>query len=591
LLYCRKARNIFSTGSANTEYLSPGAGLSFLAASNPLIFRDALFSLNGRCCIFVRMKKMILLAVFTLLHIHVHAQEKPRLVVGIVVDQMRQDYLTRFMERYSANGFKRILGKGFSYENCQYSYIPTYTAPGHASIYTGTVPAVHGIVANDWYRRGEGKVIYCTDDSSKEPVGARKGKGSSPVNMYTTTITDQLRLSNNFSSKVIAVALKDRSSILPAGHSANAAYWYDAKAGRMISSTHYMEELPVWMQDFNARLLPDKYLENTWEMLYSPDTYTASAKDNNPYEGKLDKDKDPVFPYDLSFLQQRWGYVLLNYTPWGNTYTLDAAKAAIEGEKLGTRNVTDFLCISFSATDYAGHFFGPQAVEIEDMYLRLDLDLAAFFSYLDEKVGKGMWSLFLTADHGGNDVPGLLKEHKIPSGLLDTDALVELAESSLYEKYGDSLILRYINGQFYLNREKIRKNGINGCEAEQYLADAFRNFPGITKAYAACNLNKSGFSAPLEQRLHRGHHPKESGDVLLLGAPGWMDFGPLGTTHGSPYSYDTRVPLIFYGAGFLQGKSSRPVCITDISPTLAIMLGIHFPNGTTGLPLPEVLGY
>jgi predicted AlkP superfamily pyrophosphatase or phosphodiesterase len=394
-----------------------------------------------------------------------------------------------------------------------------------------------------------------------------------------------------FKSKVVGVSLKDRSAVLPAGHSANGAYWFDSKTGNFTSSTFYMKDLPQWMQDFNGKKLPETYLQNTWETLYPIETYTASAPDDNKYEGSFEKDAPAVFPYDLKKYKSK-GYGLLNYTPYGNQLITEVAKAAISGEQMGNDAITDFLCLSFSATDYAGHTFGPQAIEVEDMYLRLDLELTAFFNYLDKTVGLGQWTVFITADHGGNDVPALLADHKIPAGLINGKEVNKTVKTALKNKYGDSLVLAFENEQFYLDTAKIRKLKLNECEVQEFVGKTATTFAGIARYYTACNFAK-GFNSPLEMEtsLYRGWNPKQSGDVILLTEPGWMNYGTKGTTHGSPWTYDTRVPVMFYGFGIKQGKSAARISITDIAPTLAILLKIQFPNGCTGQPLDVLEGY
>lgn len=535
------------------------------------------------------MQRIFLFVVIVFSALRVSAQQ-PKLVVGIVIDQMRQDYLYRYWQRFSDSGFKRVVNGGYMFENAHFNYVPTYTGPGHASIYTGTTPAIHGIVANDWYSREQGKNIYCVDDTAYRGAGNTAGNGKSPKNLKTTTITDQLRLASMFKSKVVGISLKDRGAILPAGHSANAAYWFDTKTGDFASSTFYMNELPQWMQQFNNKKLPDSYLQSTWETLYPIETYTASAPDDNKYESAFDKDASPVFPYDLKKYKSK-GYGLLNSTPYGNQLLAEVAKATIKGEQMGSDAITDFLCVSFSATDYAGHNFGPQAVEVEDMYLRLDLELAAFFDYLDKTIGAGEWTVFITSDHGGNDVPALLADHKIPSGLIEAKTVEKAVKTALKNEYGDSLVLAFENEQFYLDTEKIRTLKLNECEVQEFAGKTASTFIGIARYYTACNFAK-GFNSPLEMEtsLYRGWNPKQSGDVLLLTEPGWMNYGTKGTTHGSPWAYDTRVPVLFYGNGIKQGKSTERISITDIAPTLTILLKIQFPNGCIGQPL-DILKY
>ena len=335
------------------------------------------------------MRRLImLLFILIVAWIGVDAQpvKRPKLVVGIVIDQMRWDYLYRYYERYAVNGgFKRFLNRGFSCENTFIPYTPTITACGHSSIYTGSVPAITGITGNLWWDREQMRTVYCTEDASVKTVGSSSSLGKmSPKNLLVTTICDELRLATNFQSKVVGIAIKDRGGILPAGHSANAAYWYDNTTGDWITSTYYMNELPKWVDEFNKKKSVDQYFQQGWNLLYDVKTYTQSTSDEKKYEGKPFGDK---FPYDLKkFIGKNYG--LLPVTPYGNTFTAEFAKASIINEQLGADNITDFLAISFSAPDYIGHTFGPNSVEAEDGYLRLDKDLGSLFDFLDMKVGK-----------------------------------------------------------------------------------------------------------------------------------------------------------------------------------------------------------
>lgn len=516
------------------------------------------------------------------------AQPKKHLVIGVVVDQMRQDYLYRYQDRFCDSGFKRIMNEGFVSHNCQYNYIPTYTGPGHASIYTGTTPAFHGIVANDWYDREKGDMVYCTQDDAIR--GSAMNKGMSPNNLKATTITDQLALASQFRSKIIGVSLKDRSSILPAGHHPTGAYWFDSRKGGLISSSFYQDSLPEWVNEFNRRALPLIYMENTWNPLFPIETYKASASDSNAYESRFDKTKPPVFPYDLNELQKSWGYKLMNFTPYGNDYVVEAAKAAIEANDMGKHEDCDFLCMSFSATDYAGHFFGPQAIEVEDIYLRLDRQLAAFLSYLDNTLGKGNYTLFLTADHGGNEVPRLLQDHDMPGGLLEAEKWERKLKEHLRITFGDTLVDKIANDQIYLNHTTIASKKLKLEVVISEVRNFIQDMPGILKSYSAIDLNNGVYGGhPMDKRVYMGYQHKLCGDVLILTQPGWMDYGPTGTSHGSAFNYDTRVPFMILGPKVKKGASYKAMEITDIAPTIAAILNLAFPNACVGQVNTEVL--
>ena len=305
---------------------------------------------------------------------HCFAQQ-PKLVVGIVVDQMRYDYLYSFSNKYGNGGFRRLLNDGFLCKNAQYNYVPTFTGPGHASIYTGTTPAIHGIAANEWYDKKTKKEIYCTQDKNVKPVGSTSDAGlMSPANLDATTVGDEIKIASNNKAKVVGISLKDRSSILPAGHAADGAYWFDGSTGNFITSTFYRNELPKWLNDFNDKKLAKHYLEKGWNALLPIDKYTESLPDENAFEKAPNKKDKPVFPYDFKKQLDENKFDIIRSTPWGNSLTKDIAIAAIEGEDLGGDTICDMLCISFSSTDYVGHSFGPKSIELEDTYIRLDIE-------------------------------------------------------------------------------------------------------------------------------------------------------------------------------------------------------------------------
>ena len=519
--------------------------------------------------------------------------KKPKLVIGIVIDQMRYDYLTRFADRYGEDGFNRILKNGFSLENAHYNFTPTYTAVGHASIYTGTSPKNHGIISNNWYDKVLKKSIYCVDDVNYKTIGNDGIVGQkSPHRLYTTTVADQLQLAQNMQGKSIGIAIKDRSAILPVGHTANAAYWYDgANKNQWITSSYYMEELPGWVKKFNGNNKADTYLNETWETLYDIKTYTQSRADNNIYEYNLKGQEKPVFPKDLKKLrEQNDNFSLIKTIPAGNTYTLDFAKAAIKGEQLGKSEFIDFLAVSFSSTDYVGHRYGVAAVETEDTYLRLDKDLAHFFNFLDTEVGKENYTLFLTADHAAVHVPSYLQSLKIPAHYLSTRKLKEFL-SDITQKYFNSkeLIEDVSNYQIFLNQEKIETLGFNKNTVAQRLADEVLNFDKIYKAVTARTLQTTNFTEGIMHALQEGYNPKFSGDVLMLPYPATLNGSRKGTSHGSGYSYDTHVPVIFYGNGINKGVSKKTYKIIDIAPTISNLLKIEAPNGTSGKIIEEVL--
>ncbi|WP_435416624.1 alkaline phosphatase PafA [Polaribacter aestuariivivens] len=520
-------------------------------------------------------------------------QAKPKLVIGIVIDQMRYDYLTRYEKRYGEGGFKRILENGFSLENAHYNYIPTYTAVGHTSIYTGTTPSNHGIISNNWYDKFLKQSIYCVDDANYKTVGNNGVVGQkSPFRLYTTTITDQLHLAQNMNGKTIGISMKDRSAILPVGHTANAAYWYDgANKNQWITSTFYMDNLPDWVKDFNLNNKADEYLNTTWETLYDIDTYTNSIADDNIFENNFKGQEKPTFPKDLKELRKTNGnYGLIKTIPAGNTFTVDFAKKAIIEENLGKTEYTDFLAVSFSATDYVGHRYGVAAVETEDTYLRLDKDLEDFFNFLDSQVGKDNYTLFLTADHAAVHVPAYLQSLKIPAHYMDTRKFRDFI-LGITKKYFNSteLIENVSNYQIFLDKKKIEALGLNKNNVAQKLADEVVNFGEIYKAVTARTLQTTSFTDGILNSLQNGYNQKFSGDVLMIPYPATLTSSRKGTSHGSGYSYDTHVPIIFYGNGIKKGSSAKKYEIIDIAPTISNLLKIEAPNGTSGKVIEEVL--
>lgn len=518
---------------------------------------------------------------------------RPKLVVGIVVDQMRWDYLYRYYDRYQSGGFKRLLNDGFTCENTNVDYIPTVTAAGHTCIYTGSVPAIHGIAGNDFIIQATGKSLYCTEDSTVKTVGSNSKAGQmSPRNLLASTITDELKLATNFRSKVIGIALKDRGGILPGGHAANAAYWFDDATGNWISSTFYMSNLPGWVSRFNEQKNAEKYLKQDWNTLYRISTYVQSTADDSRYEGKFAGTSAPVFPVKTSELYQgKLG--LIRSTPYGNSLTLDLAKAAIDNEQLGRNVVTDFLALSLSSTDYIGHQFGVNAVETEDTYLRLDKDLASFFTYLDAKVGKGNYTVFLTADHGAAHNPNFLIDHEIPAGLWDGAAAQKSINKMLEDKYKvANLVLSLDNYQVNFNNAAIRNKNLNEDVLKYDVIGWLTTQQGVAFAVDMQKANTANLPETLRARIINGYNVDRSGVIQIILKPGWFSgHGTTGTTHGTWNPYDAHIPLVFMGWGIHHGSLSRETHMTDISATLAALLHIQAPSGCIGQPISEVLGF
>ncbi|WP_430614538.1 alkaline phosphatase PafA [Flavobacterium sp. JP2137] len=520
---------------------------------------------------------------------------KPKLVVGVVVDQMRWDYLYRFYDRYADNGFKRLLNEGFSCENTYINYVPTYTAIGHSSIYTGSVPAIHGIAGNDFIIQSTGENRYCTQDDSVTGVGVTGKVGmQSPKNLLTSTITDQLKLATNFKSKVIGIAMKDRGGILPAGHFADAAYWFDGESGTWVSSSFYMKQLPKWVSDFNKSKLTEKYLNQSWNTLYPIETYTLSTEDNTVYEGKFKGEAQPVFPRDLKKLSKDNGLDLIKGTPFGNTLTLDLAKAAITAEQLGNNpvGVTDFLAVSLSSTDYIGHQFGIDAIEIEDTYLRLDADLASLITYLDQKIGKDAYTLFLSADHGAAHNPRYFKDKKGNAGYFDTKKYKSEINAMLETQFGKKdLVNSLMNYQVHLNNALVASERLDEGAIRKAIVAYMKKIEGIAFVTDMEETATASIPARIKERIINGYHLKRSGVIQYILEPQWFSGAEngTGTTHGTWSSYDAHIPLVFMGWGVNKGKSNREIHMVDIAPTLAAILKIEEPNGNIGTPIQEAI--
>jgi predicted AlkP superfamily pyrophosphatase or phosphodiesterase len=536
------------------------------------------------------MRKIVLFLV-CVFSINSQAQQRPKLVVGIVVDQMRMEYLYRFSDDFSTKGFKRLMDNGFVYNNMNYNYAPTFTAPGHASIYTGTTPAVHGILGNDWYVRSTGKNMYCTDDAGVKTLveGTEKEGAMSPKNLLSTTITDELRMATNFTGKVIGLSIKDRGAILPAGHFANWAFW-STKSGAFTSSTFYGEKIPDWVTQFNAEKNYMKYIDKGWSLLKPIETYNESLPDNNPYEGRLDKNVPPVFPYDLKKIYNESGMEVLKTTPFGNDFLAELAMRAVEKEELGKDNITDFLAVSFSSTDYVGHTFGPRSMEIQDTYLRLDLTISSFLDYLDATVGKGNYLVFLTADHAVAENAIYLKDRKLNVNNIPSKEIFTSLSKFSTDTFGVNLVLKYSNFNVFLDREVIKQKGLELAKVKQSFKDFLMEQAYVKRVYTQEDILAGSAQDYYLNFIFKGYDPKQSGDIVILEGAGYLEsYGmETGTTHGTPNSYDTNVPLIFYGWNVPKGESSKKEEITEIAPTLAKMLKITTPNGTEGQVLEEL---
>jgi predicted AlkP superfamily pyrophosphatase or phosphodiesterase len=525
-------------------------------------------------------------------------ETKPKLVVGIVVDQMRQEYLYRFAPKFGNAGFKRLMSEGFMLRNAHYNYVPTVTGPGHASIYTGATPSTHGIISNAWYDKELKKSVNCVFDDRHQTVGVEKlNAGVSPWRMLSSTITDELKVFTQKKAKVIGLSIKDRGAVLPAGHAADGAYWYDGGTGKFISSTYYKPGLPLWLEKFNNLKLPDQFLSQTWNTLLPISEYVESGPDDSPYESLLAGKEKATFPYNLSELRKLNGnYDLLSRTPFGDDVLAELAKAAMEGEGMGADDVTDFLCLSFSSPDIIGHAVGPNAIELEDTYVRLDRNIADLLQTLDKKVGQGQYLVFLTSDHGVAEVPKSMIDLKVPAGYFDMGKMEKGLNDYLGQYFpGAKLVEQISNHQVFLDHSMFRgdpkSSGVDLLIVSQLISRYLLSLEGISRVFTKSSVQDISLSdQDVGGMIARGFHPKRSGDIAFDLASGWFSgTTATGTTHGSGYSYDTHVPILFFGMGINQGTSDQYHPITDIAPTLSVLLKIKFPSGCQGQPIVEAI--
>ena len=518
--------------------------------------------------------------------------DKPKLVVSIVVDQMRFDNLDKYNGSYSDNGFKRLIREGFNLKNNHFNYVPTVTGPGHASISTGSTPKTHGIAGNNWFDKKTRKDVYCTTDLDYENLGGNAYSAKmSPNNLLVETLGDLNRIENDMNSKTISIAIKDRGSILMGGKKANAAYWFYGKdKGEWVSSKYYMQELPDWVNSFNNSGFISTYIRE-WNTLYDINSYNESRSDDNKFEKSFKGDPSVTFPYDLNKLKDlNDGYDMLKETPFGNSLTTDFAIEAIFNEKLGKDQYTDVLTISYSSTDYIGHNFGVDAKETQDAYLRLDLEIERLLNFLDIHVGKNEYTLFLTADHGAAKIPAYLNSIGVKSQNIEEGTVKNILNDVLFKSFGSNqLISKIMNSQIYLNDNTINSLNLNLDIIEKTIINTLSQLDFIDKVYTSNEIINGNFDSGYELLIQNGYNIPRSGDIIFKLKENVITYGNKGTTHGSGYSYDTHVPLIFFGKKIVQGESNVKTKITDIAPTIAKLLGLKKLSDSTGEVLDFVI--
>ena len=518
---------------------------------------------------------------------------KPKLIVGIVIDQMRWDYINQFKAHFtSQQGFMRFVNEGASCNNNFIPYVPTVTACGHAAVYTGSTPAIHGIAGNQWYDNYQQRTVYCVEDPTVMSVGVEGSAAGkmSPVNVWTTTLGDEIKLANNFKSKVYGISIKDRGAIIPAGHTADGAFWYDSKSGNFISSTYYGKNLPKWVTEFNGQHRVDSLYAKGWNLSLAKSVYEANCDgDMNAYESTPLGAEQKGFPYTLSqFIGKDYGKI--SSTPYGNNIVLEMAEKTLVSAQLGKDDITDLLAISFSSPDYIGHSFGPNSWEILDSYIKLDAVIAQLFASLDQQVGKNNYTVFLTADHAVANIPDFSKKHKIPGGLISESSIKkELGQLLLKQGLSDKLITAINEYNIHFNHPLMDSLGISQDKMVQLVRQYVEQKPGIIQVVEARKAATAALPEELRERIVNGYTPQRSGDLFIVTKSGYMDGYATGTNHGVFYNYDAHIPLLWYGNGIKKGQVNTVNYMTDIAPTVSTLLGIQMPSGAFGKPILEVL--
>ena len=518
---------------------------------------------------------------------------KPKLIVGIVIDQMRWDYINQFKSHFtSQQGFMRFVNEGATCNNNFIPYVPTVTACGHAAVYTGSTPAIHGIAGNQWYDNYQQRTVYCVEDPTVVAVGVEGSPAGkmSPVNVWTTTLGDEIKLANNFKSKVYGISIKDRGAIIPAGHSADGAFWYDSKSGNFISSTYYGKNLPKWVTEFNGQHRVDSLYAKGWNLSLAKSVYEANCDgDMNAYESTPLGAEQKGFPYTLSqFIGKDYGKI--SSTPYGNNIVVEMAVKALVSEQLGKDDITDLLAISFSSPDYIGHSFGPNSWETLDGYIKLDAVIAQLFASLDQQVGKNNYTVFLTADHAVANIPDFSKKHKIPGGLISESGIKkELGQLFLKQGLSDKLITAINEYNIHFNHSLMDSLGISQDKMVQLVREYVEQKPGVLQVVEARKAATAALPEELRERIVNGYNPQRSGDLFIVTKSGYMDGYATGTNHGVFYNYDAHIPLLWYGNGIKKGQVNSVNYMTDIAPTITTLLGIQMPSGAIGRPILEVL--
>ncbi|MEO7650939.1 MAG: alkaline phosphatase family protein [Bryobacteraceae bacterium] len=494
------------------------------------------------------------------------APAKPKLVLAIAVDQFRYDYLQRFRSEYTG-GLNRLMTRGAVFPNAQYEAFPTVTAVGHSTFLTGAFPSVSGIIANDWYDRESGGNVTSVTDTSVKMLGGSGEGGSSPRRLLVSTVGDEMKISSNGKSRVIGISWKDRSAILPSGHMADGAFWVESMTGAFVSSTFYFADLPSWVKDLNSSKPAEKYLGAEWNL--------------EPYGGAKMKMPTAV---DARFINA------VQTSPFGNEMLELAAERAIVAERLGKHEATDLLTLSLSSNDYVGHAMGPDSPEAHAISIHTDKLLDKLFRYLDGQIGMQNVLVVLTADHGVAPLPEKSIERKMPGGRLINKSVQNSVQKALEARFGKGKwILSSAENFLYFDRKLIQDKKLDSAEVQRVAAEGAMNTPHIARAYTREQLLSGNVMDDIiSRRVMHGYNPQRGGDLVIVAEPYWLA-GAKGTTHGTPYNYDTHVPVILMGTGIKAGRFNRQVAPNDIAPTLAAILGVEIPSGSNGRILEEIL--
>jgi len=547
------------------------------------------------------MKRILIFISFIIVSFTLSAQtayippEKPRLVIGIIVEQLRYDQLERMRDMLPDNGIRRMVNEGTYYRNASHDYLLTQAAPGYATISAGTSPAMHGVTSDTWFHPFTDQMIFCVQDPTASPVGGSFETGLfSPANLLSSTFADELQMSSCGASKVYGIGIKEMGAILTAGHAADGAFWYDDRTGTWMSSTYYTTELPSWLKDLNALMLPGQYLNQDWSPLMNPSLYPGCQVDSSAMERGFNN--QTWFPYDMkalstvgNLINSKRDYSILRETPFADDFTTELALRLIENEQLGQDEYIDYLAITYSSSDYIGHRFGPSSVEASDALVRLDKNVSLLLDRIDKSLGKKNVLVYFISAHGVSEIPAVLEKSHIPAGYFRVNQSLQLLRSYLNAVYGQGdWVKGFFDNQIFLNRALIEDANIGLEDIQKKVARFMVQFSGIASAVPSTAFEMSDFSGGLLLKMNNSFRPQRSGDVMITLNPGWVEKNDNVTGHNSPYEYDSHVPLIWYGWTVSRASVTRSVNIRDIAVTLSVLCKVPLPNAANGDPLHEL---